>query len=82
MSYRRTLKMGVRQHNLLGHFIGGNILQMIARRDQKNIVYFLLFGTGAIGVLPDRIETIAQSKARVQQDGAKKTARRIAATWS
>jgi 2-hydroxy-6-oxonona-2,4-dienedioate hydrolase len=31
--------------------------------------------------LPGRFETIAKSKARIKHDGAKKTARAIAATW-
>jgi 2-hydroxy-6-oxonona-2,4-dienedioate hydrolase len=74
-------KMGVQRYNLLGHSMGGMIVQEIARREQNNIEHLLLYGTGAIGVLLGRFETIDQSKARVQQDGAKKTARRIAATW-
>ena len=74
-------KIGVQRYNLLGHSMGGMIVQEIARREQNNIEHLLLYGTGAIGVLPGRFETIDQSKARVQQDGAKKTARRIAATW-
>jgi 2-hydroxy-6-oxonona-2,4-dienedioate hydrolase len=74
-------KMGVQRYNLLGHSMGGMIVQEIARLEQDSIEHLLLYGTGAIGVLPGRFETIDQSKARVQQDGAKKTARRIAATW-
>ncbi len=74
-------KMGVQRYNLLGHSMGGMIVQEIARREQDNIEHLLLYGTGASGVLPGRFETIDQSKARVQQDGAKQTARRIAATW-
>lgn len=38
-------------------------------------------GTGAIGVLPGHFETIDQSKARLIADGARATARCIAATW-
>ena len=74
-------KMGVQKYNLLGHSMGGMIVQEIARREQDCIEHLLLYGTGAIGVLPGRFETIDQSKARVHQDGAKQTARRIAATW-
>ncbi|EBA03212.1 hydrolase, alpha/beta fold family protein [Rhodobacterales bacterium HTCC2150] len=74
-------KMGVDRYNLLGHSMGGMIVQEMARRDQNRIKHLLLYGTGAIGVLPGRFETIATSKARFKQDGAKKTARRIAATW-
>ena len=74
-------KMGVHKYDLLGHSMGGMIVQEIARQEQERIEHLLLYGTGAIGILPGRFESIAQSKARVKQDGAHKTARRIAATW-
>jgi pimeloyl-ACP methyl ester carboxylesterase len=41
----------------------------------------VLYGTGAVGVLPGRFETIAQSKKRARSDGISQTARRISATW-
>lgn len=73
--------MGVQRYNLLGHSMGGMIVQAMARLDQQNVEHLILYGTGAIGVLPGRFETIAQSKARAKADGTQKTARRISATW-
>ena len=61
--------------------MGGMIVQEMMRHDGGNIEKLNLYGTGAIGVLPGRFETIAHSKARAVQDGARKTARRISATW-
>jgi pimeloyl-ACP methyl ester carboxylesterase len=72
---------GVEKYHLLGHSMGGMIVQEMVRRDHDRIVRLVLYGTGAVGVLPGRFETIAESKARAQADGAKQTARRISATW-
>lgn len=74
-------RLGVKRYNLLGHSMGGMIVQEMMCHDGGNIEKLILYGTGAIGVLPGRFETIAQSKARALQDGAQKTARRISATW-
>ena len=74
-------KQDVQRYHLLGHSMGGMIVQEMARIDQDNIERLVLYGTGAVGVLPGRFETIEQSKARAIADGAQATARRIAATW-
>lgn len=71
----------VYRFNLLGHSMGGMIAQEIASRIPDQIEKLILYATGPTGVLPGRFETIAQSKARAKADGAKVTARRIAATW-
>lgn len=67
--------------NLLGHSMGGMIVQEVARRIPDQIEKLILYATGSEGVLPGRFETIAQSKVRAKADGAPATARRIAATW-
>ena len=61
--------------------MGGMIVQEMARRDSARIDKLVLYATGAIGVLPGRFETIAESKARAAKDGPQATARRISATW-
>jgi len=72
---------GVDKFNLLGHSMGGMIVQQIAHRIPGRIDKLILYATGAVGVLPGRFETIAQSKRRARSDGPQATARRIAATW-
>lgn len=72
---------GVGTYDLMGHSMGGMIVQEIARQDRANLKRLILYGTGAIGVLPGRFETIAESKRRAVADGAVATARRISATW-
>ena len=71
----------VSRFNLLGHSMGGMIAQEIASRVPDQVEKLILYATGAVGVLPGRFETIAESKARTQTEGARATARRIAASW-
>jgi pimeloyl-ACP methyl ester carboxylesterase len=72
---------GVHDFDLLGHSMGGMIVQEVARKVPHRIKKLVLYATGAKGVLPGRFETIAESKKRAQSEGAEATARRIAATW-
>ena len=74
-------RRAVSRFHLLGHSMGGMIVQEIASRIPDRIDKLILYATGAIGILPGRFESIAQSKARARADGAPATARRIAASW-
>jgi pimeloyl-ACP methyl ester carboxylesterase len=74
-------RLGVDRFDLLGHSMGGMIVQDMARLAPHRISKLVLYGTGPQGVLPGRFETIARSRIRLQQDGLAKTANRIAATW-
>ena len=74
-------RKGISRYHLLGHSMGGMIVQEIARLDHAHIDRLVLYATGAVGVLPGRFETIAESKRRAQADGAVATGRRISATW-
>jgi 2-hydroxy-6-oxonona-2,4-dienedioate hydrolase len=74
-------RRGVKQFDLLGHSMGGMIVQEMMHRAPERVLKFILYGTGAIGVLPGRFEPIETSMQRAGVDGPKATARRIAATW-
>ena len=74
-------KKEIKNFNLLGHSMGGMIVQEMVRSDSQNIDKLILYGTGSLGVLPGRFETIKQSKIRAKNDGASETAARISATW-
>ena len=67
--------------DLLGHSMGGMIVQAMAVLAPARLRNLILYGTGPQGVLPGRFETIAQSRARITTQGLAATARRIAATW-
>lgn len=72
---------GITRFHLLGHSMGGMIVQEIVAQTPERVDRLVLYGTGAAGVLPGRFETIHTSKQRASADGARATARRIAATW-
>lgn len=72
---------GVERFHLVGHSMGGMIVQEMVSQAPERIDRLVLYGTGATGVLPGRFETIGTSKQRARADGPKTTARRIAATW-
>ena len=74
-------RRNVHEFNLMGHSMGGMIVQEVAHKIPQRVRKLVLYATGAKGVLPGRFETIAESKSRAQSDGAKATARRISATW-
>ncbi len=74
-------RLGVERFDLLGHSMGGMIVQEMTRLAPHRINKLVLYGTGPQGVLPGRFETIAQSRERLLGDGLAKTASRIAATW-
>lgn len=72
---------GVERFNLVGHSMGGMVVQEMVARAPERIERLVLYGTGAKGALPGRFETIDTSKRRALADGPQITARRIAATW-
>ncbi|MDU9005297.1 alpha/beta fold hydrolase [Sedimentitalea todarodis] len=72
---------GIQKCQLIGHSMGGMVAQEMVARAPERIDRLVLYGTGPIGVLPGRFETIGTSKRRAHADGPQATARRIAATW-
>jgi len=73
--------LGVDQFNLLGHSMGGMIVQEIAINASSRLRSLICYGTGPISVLPSRFETVEQSRQRILNEGLDVTAKRIAATW-
>lgn len=66
---------------LVGHSMGGMIAQEVARAIPERIERLVLYGTGALGAMPDRFEPLQVSLERLREEGLPRTARRIAATW-
>ena len=67
--------------NLLGHSMGGMIVQEMAALSPERINKLICFGTGSIGVLPNRFETIAESRRKIKEIGLRETRINIAKTW-
>lgn len=74
-------RLGVQRFHLLGHSMGGMIVQEVVRLAPQRVNRLVLYGTGPLGLLPGRFETMARSRERLAQDGVDATARRISATW-
>lgn len=72
---------GIQKCHLIGHSMGGMVVQEVVARAPECVDRLVLYGTGPVGVLPGRFETIGTSKQRARTDGPQATARRIAATW-
>jgi len=71
----------INQFNLLGHSMGGMIVQEMAKLAREKILKLICYGTGPIGNIPGRFETIDQSREKLKIDGLESTAYRIAKTW-
>jgi pimeloyl-ACP methyl ester carboxylesterase len=71
----------VERFDLLGHSMGGMVVQEMVRQAPDRVRRLVLYATGSIGALPGRFEPIETSMERARADGAAATAHRIAATW-
>lgn len=74
-------RLGVERFHLLGHSMGGMVVQEMVHLAPQRIQRLVLYGTGPLGLLPGRFETMARSRERLAEDGVKATALRISATW-
>ncbi|MET4130229.1 alpha/beta fold hydrolase [Roseovarius sp. MBR-6] len=74
-------ELGVGRITLLGHSMGGMIVQELAATHPDRIARLILYGTGPLGLMPDRFEPLETSRERVRCDGVAQTIRRIGATW-
>ena len=73
--------MAVNKFRLLGHSMGGMIVQEICRLAQPRVSELYLYGTGPIGSIPGRFETMQESRQRLRTDGVTTTSHRISAKW-
>ena len=74
-------KKEIKNFNLLGHSMGGMIVQEMAKLAGDKILKLICYGTGPRGNIPGRFETIDQSREKLKINGLKVTAHRIAKTW-
>ena len=71
----------INSFNLMGHSMGGMIVQEMAVISPEKINKLICFATGSIGNIPDRFETIETSIERLKKEGIKKTVERIPPKW-
>ena len=66
---------------LLGHSMGGMIVQEIAKKYGNKIVKLICYSTGPRGEMPGRFESVDQSRKNLKKKGLEITAKNIAKTW-
>ena len=66
---------------LLGHSMGGMIVQEMAKKDGNKISKLVCYSTGPRGEMPGRFETVDQSREKLKKQGLKIAAKNIAKTW-
>ena len=71
----------IEKFNLLGHSMGGMIVQEMAVVNPERINKLICFGTGSIGLLPNRFETIEESRTKIKKFGLNKVRSEIVKTW-
>ena len=72
---------GVEQFDLLGHSMGGMIVQEMVVLAPQRVRRLVLYGTAAAGDLPGRFESFATSRQRALEEGVAAFANRVSATW-
>ena len=73
--------IGIKKFHLLVHSMGGMIVQEMTKLAGDKVEKLICYGTGPIGNMPERFETIDQSRDRLKIEGLSNTAHRIAKTW-
>ena len=67
--------------NLLGHSMGGMIVQEIVKIVNQRVNKLILFATGSIGEIPGRFETIDETRNRLKKDGIQTSFARVPRKW-
>ena len=66
---------------LLGHSMGGMVVQEMVKISQNRVKKLICFGTGSIGDIPGRFEPLEKTRERLKKDGLKETVNRIPQNW-
>ena len=74
-------KKKINKFNLLGHSMGGMIVQEMAKNSVNKISKLVCYSTGSIGEMPGRFESVDQSREKLKKNGLEVTAKHIAKTW-
>jgi len=71
----------IHKFHLLGHSMGGMIVQEMAKKIGDKISKLVCYSTGPRGEMPGRFETVDESRKNLQKNGLETTAINIAKTW-
>ena len=71
----------IENFNLLGHSMGGMIVQEMVKISGDRIKKLICFATGSIGDIPGRFEPIETTREKLKKDGLKETINRVPQKW-
>ncbi len=71
----------INEFHLMGHSMGGMIVQEMAKISGDRINKLICFATGSIGDIPGRFETINTTRERLKKEGLKETVSRVPQKW-
>ena len=71
----------LKEFHLLGHSMGGMIVQEMVKISEEKINKLICFATGSIGNIPGRFESLEKSIEKLKKEGIKKTVKRIPPKW-
>ena len=71
----------VHKFHLLGHSMGGMVVQEMAKKVGDKISKLVCYSTGPRGEMPGRFETVDESRENLQKSGLETMTRNIARTW-
>ena len=67
--------------NLIGHSMGGMIVQEITKLVGNRVNKLICFATGSIGEIPGRFETIDETREKLKKDGTAISFSRVPKKW-
>ena len=67
--------------NLIGHSMGGMIVQEITKLIGDRVNKLICFATGSIGEIPGRFETIDKTREKLKKDGIEVSFSRVPKKW-
>ena len=71
----------IEKFNLLGHSMGGMIVQEMAKISGDKINKLICYATGSIGDIPGRFESMDASREKLRKEGIKETVKRVPTKW-
>mgnify|MGYP006137602839 FL=1 len=74
-------EMKIEKFNLMGHSMGGMIVQEMTKILGNRINKLICFATSSLGDIPGRFETMNQTRQKLKNDGLAETLSRVPKKW-
>jgi len=74
-------KKKIDKFNLIGHSMGGMIVQEITKLIGNRVNKLICFATGSIGDIPGRFETMDETREKLKQEGTQLSFSRVPLKW-